>query len=639
MCGITGFVDPFRNTSETVLRNMTDALIHRGPDGSGLTIRRVCNSTVGLGHRRLAILDMSNKASQPMMSNDQSTLITFNGEIYNFNEIKVDLEKAGCHFVTSSDTEVILQAYKLWGIDCLRRFRGMFAFALLDEQSSKLYLVRDRAGVKPLYYYSRNGLILFASELKSLHQHGGFEKELSTSSVSQFLEFGCITKSNTIFKNTHKIPPGNYLTIDLKSNLSELKSYWDVYDSYNKPKFDMSYTETINKAEEVLTESFELRMISDVPVGIFLSGGYDSTVVTALLQKSRDKKLKTFTIGTSDKALNEANYAKTTSDILGTDHHELYVDSQDAKNLIEKLPFFYDEPFFDYSAIPTMLVSMLARNEVTVALSGDGGDEIFAGYARHVKMLKDSNPYKLTSSILAKGVAKVANHLPTQFLKQSQVIEIFRKFDNIAPPSIIGNRKNQFVRGTLPTIFTQSEIRHLLKLKFSVANSVYSELNKLDFGDNLDRILATDYKTYMVDDILVKVDRASMSVSLEAREPFLDQRIIEFAARIPSDYKIKDGVQKSILKDIVHKYVPSEHMNRPKTGFAIPMAKWLHGDLNWLINQYLDRDTLERQGIFNYYYISFLKEKFLLGDFSIYNKIWTLICFQMWYEKWMKESI
>lgn len=635
MCGIAGFIDFNKMSTKETLIDMTDVLKHRGPDGKGYELFHDTIAHIGMGHTRLSILDLSHNGRQPMHEGDNSIYITLNGEIYNFQEIKIELKKIGYSFSSNTDTEVVLKSYMEWGVDCIQKFRGMFAFVIYDIPKRKIIFVRDRAGVKPLYYYWNKDLFLFASELKSFHKHENFEKSLNFGALSQFLEFGCITLSNTIFNKTFKVKPGHYLEFELDFKTFKEVKYWDAFDAYKNEKLNLSYDEIVVEVKNELKKSFEYRLVSDVPVGIFLSGGYDSTAVASLLQSERTDKLKTFTIGTYDKNLNEANYAKKTANIIGTDHTEFYVETNDALEIIETLPFFYDEPFFDYSSIPTILVSRLARKEVTVALSGDGGDEIFAGYERQLEMLSGSKVGNL-KYMAANFLSQLGNNFKNKHFLSESLIDLLRKSDNISKKGSDKNLADSIVRGTLPNIFNSFEQKLLLKKVPKKAISIYDSINTVEVSGKLDLILGTDYKTYMVDDILVKVDRASMSTSLEAREPFLDHHIIELMAKVPSEYKIRNGVQKSILKDIVHQFVPKKYMERPKTGFAIPMADWLIGDLRYLIDYYLNETRIENQGIFDNFYIQILIKQFRDGNEKLYGKLWTLITFQMWYEKWMQ---
>ena len=364
----------------------------------------------GLGHRRLSIIDLSNAASQPMQF--ENLYIVFNGEIYNYNEIRDELIAKGHQFSTHSDTEVILHAFKEWGNKCVDRFIGMFAFVIYDKLQQKVFCVRDRAGVKPFFWYHKKGLFLFASELKAFHQHPGFEKEMNTDAVAAFMQYGYVPTPHCIFNDTYKLQPGHTLTLDLQTEKIAIEKYWDVLDFYNKPKLTISLPDAITETERILEKAFQYRMVADVPVGVFLSGGYDSTCVTALLQKNSTSKINTFTIGVHDKGLNEAPFAKATADHLGTNHTEYYCTSHEALEIVPDLPFYYDEPFADSSAIPTTLVSKLARQKVTVALSADAGDEIFAGYNKYDYIARVKNKIDKVPSPLRKGVAAMMQHIP-----------------------------------------------------------------------------------------------------------------------------------------------------------------------------------------------------------------------------------
>ena len=378
MCGIAGFCD-FKNTlSEEVLSNMTRTLAHRGPDSEGYKVINESNFRLGLGHRRLSILDLSEKGNQPFVRHGIS--IVFNGEIYNFKEIRQELTQIGYTFDSDTDTEVIIAAYKAWGMDSIKKFIGMFAYALYDQALSALFLVKDRVGVKPLYYYFDNQTFLFASELKAFHQNPAFKKEIDYDALALYLQYSYIPTPYCIFKNTHKIRPGHYLKFNLANKSFQEIKYWDVNDAYNHPKLSISFEEAVEETDRLLTSAFNYRMVADVPVGVFLSGGYDSSAVTSILQKNRTEKIKTFTIGFHEAKFNEATEAKKIAEYLATDHTEYYCTAQDAINVFHQLPSVYDEPFADNSVVPTILVSQLARKSVTVALSGDGGDEIFAGY-------------------------------------------------------------------------------------------------------------------------------------------------------------------------------------------------------------------------------------------------------------------
>ena len=410
MCGITGFIDFKSTTSKVVLTQMTDTLHHRGPDGGDYDLIQLNNASVGLGHRRLSILDLSEGAKQPM--HYKNFVLCFNGEIYNFKEIKKELILLGHSFLLESDSEMILHAYEEWGEKCLDKFIGMFAFTLLNTKSQNFFCARDRTGVKPFFYYFNEGLFLFSSELKSFHKHPSFSKKIDKNAVAAYMQYGNVPTPHCIFENAKKLKPGHYFNLNISKEMSSIQDiepiqYWNVYDFYNVPKLNIDYNQAKIETEKILQSSFEYRMVSDVPVGVFLSGGYDSACVTALLQKDRTEQLKTFTIGVPDIGLNEAPYAKDIANHIGTDHSEINCTEKEAIDMVPDLPYFFDEPFADSSAIPTTLVSKMAREQVTVALSADGGDEIFAGYNRYDYMMRYGKKLNAIPSFARKSMVGI----------------------------------------------------------------------------------------------------------------------------------------------------------------------------------------------------------------------------------------
>ena len=633
MCGISGIVDFSLNSNSEVLQAMTDTLLHRGPDGSGYEFLINHNAQIGLGHRRLSIIDLTVTGHQPMQSNH--LWITFNGEIYNFKEIKNELCALGHSFASNSDTEVILKSFEQWGITCVNRFVGMFAFVVYDSKNDEVFCVRDRAGVKPFYYYWHDNLFLFSSELKAFHKHPSFKKELNYDAVAAFMQYGNVPTPYCIFNNCKKLKPGHFLKIDLRNRTLEQSQYWSVYNSYNLPKLDVSFYEAKTQTEAILQSAFEYRMVSDVPVGVFLSGGYDSTCVAALLQKNRSEKLKTFTISVPDIGLNEAPYAKEIAKHLGTEHNEYECSQKEALDLITDLPYYYDEPFADSSAIPTTLVCLMAKKHVTVALSADAGDEVFAGYNRYDYIMRYGNKLNSLPSFIRKGAAGAMN------LVSANSIPVLKHKYNFANryeklKSVLKDPSPQNLMLSLAAQFDDKQLKALMKSDFSNLQTAYlsKELQSKNYTP-LSYMMAVDYQTYLVDDILQKVDRASMTASLEGREPFLDHRIIEWAAQLPDDYKYKDGIKKYILKEIVHQYVPKTLMDRPKTGFAIPIEHWLSNELKEQVIFYLNDQKIVEQGVFKLEYVKQIKNNFFNGKKEYAVKIWTLLMFQMWYEKWM----
>lgn len=633
MCGIAGFIDFTNSSSQEVLVNMTDSLIHRGPDGSGYEFIQTPTSSIGLGHRRLKIVDLSETGSQPMKF--EHWWITFNGEIYNYKEIKKELETLGHQFIGHSDTEVILHAFAQWGIACIEKFIGMFAFLIFDTKVQEVYCVRDRAGVKPFFYYWHEGLFLFASELKAFHKHPQFKKEISYDAVAAFMQYGNVPTPHCIFNNCYKLKPGHHLNLKLNTKHLQLTKYWDVYDSYNKPKLNISLEEAKAETEKILVSAFNYRMISDVPVGVFLSGGYDSACLAAILQKNRTEKLKTFTIAVPDIGLNEAPYAKEVAKHLGTEHYEYDCTQKEALDLISDLPYFYDEPFADSSAIPTTLVCKMARKQVTVALSADAGDEVFAGYNRYDYLMRYGKKLNQLPEFVRDITVGIMNAVPADKLPiLKNKYNFHNRYEKLKGLLKDPSPKNLMLN--LSRQFDDKQLNKVLKNKWNSLNTDYlSNELKAEFSTPLSYMMAIDYQTYLLDDILQKVDRASMSVSLEGREPFLDHRIIEWAAQLPDNFKYRHGNKKYILKEIVHQYIPKEMMDRPKMGFAIPIENWLTTDLKEQVEFYLSDKKIEAQNIFSVDFVRQLKFDFYGGKKELAQKLWYVLMFEMWYEKWM----
>lgn len=633
MCGISGFIDFKKTTTQNILEKMNRTMQHRGPDGEGYGMYQNDIATVGLGHRRLSIIDLSEGGSQPQTFG--SLHITFNGEIYNYAEIKAELEIKGHSFHSHSDTEVILHAYAEWGSKSLQKFIGMFALVIYDEANKQLFACRDRAGVKPFFYYWKNGLFLFASELKAIVQHPAFTKEINLAAAAAYMQYGYVPTPHCIFKDTHKLKPGHFLDFNITNRELNVKQYWNVYDAYNKPPLKIDLPEAIEETEKLLTNAFQYRMVSDVPVGVFLSGGYDSSCVTALLQKNNTEKIKTFTIGVPDAGLNEAPYAKEIAAHLGTDHTEYYCTQKEALEIVPQLPFFYDEPFADSSAIPTSLVSKIAREKVTVALSADAGDEIFAGYNRYDYIMKYGKQLQAIPGFMRKSAAALLNIIPAGSIPILNKKYLFHsRYEKVK--LLLKSPTEHNILLSLTKQMGEDDIAALFKSPIDILSTAFdSKELKPEFHSTLSYIMAIDYQTYLLDDILQKVDRAGMSVSLEGREPFLDHRIIEWAAQLPMEYKYNKGNKKYILKQIVHKYLPKEMMDRPKMGFGIPIANWLQNDLKPFVDEYFDEPFIIKQNIFNNAEIQRIKKSFYQGKIERAEKIWYLLMFQMWYDKWM----
>ncbi len=635
MCGIAGFIDFHKKSTKSNIQSMIEPLNHRGPDGEGVSLFKSKNAIIGFGHKRLSIIDLSQAGKQPMALNHLH--ITYNGEIYNYQEIKNELLELGHHFNGESDTEMILHAYTEWGIKAVERFIGMFAIALFDEKKQEVVFIRDRAGVKPLFYYQKNDLILFSSELKSFHEHPEFEKKLDLNAVAAYMQYGNVPTPHCIFKNCGKIKPGHYLKINLENKSQQEIQYWNVYDFYNQPKLNLSFPEAKIQTKELLKSAFNYRMVADVPVGVFLSGGYDSTTVSSLIQAESTARLKTFTIGVPDIGLNEAPYARDIAKHLGTDHTEINCTEQEAIEMIKDLPFFYDEPFADSSAIPTTLVSKAARKDVTVALSADGGDEIFGGYNRYDFMHRYGKTLNSIPKALRKILVGAMGNISSEKIPVlKDKYNFHNRYEKLK--TVLNDPSEKEIMLSLSQQFNDEQMKSVMKSEFTSLPTMFQSKEMLeDFKSPLSYMMAIDFQTYMLDDILQKVDRATMTNSLEGREPMLDHRILEFAAQLPDEYKYQNGIKKRILREITHDYIPKELLDRPKMGFAIPIAKWLKNELRDHVEEYLNEDRIEKQGIFNWEFITKLKMDFYKGRKEYDSKLWYFLMFQMWYERWMEN--
>lgn len=627
MCGICGFVSK-KEINLSQLQLMNDAMYHRGPDDHGEEIYPWKGSfSLGLAQRRLSIQDLSPLGHQPMHSQDGRISLVFNGEIYNFLELRKEL--FDYPFKSTCDTEVIIAAYLKWGISCVERFRGMFAIALADRQDGKVYLLRDRIGKKPLYYWTEEGHLVFASELKPIMTCPGFSKEIRSNVISRYLYQQYINAPETIFKNVYKLEPGAVLTWD-QGQIST-KKYWDIKEVYHRMSADpvKDYGQAKAQLKELLKKSVAERMIADVPLGSFLSGGYDSSLITAMAQEHSDSPVKTFSIGFHEERYNEAKYAKQVADYLGTQHTELYIDEDEMFKLVESIPHYYDEPFADSSQIPSMLVAALARKNVTAVLSGDGGDEFYCGY----------NIYKNVAQAqlldIPGGLVHGICGLPG--LKQAGISEKlpFRV-------RVIAENRNKETK----TQFGASN--YIVRAQKMVAGKEgnlpchYPVESQYGVNNWQIRRMLLDMDAYLPGDILCKVDRATMKYSLEARCPILDQDVMEYSFRIPHEFKYHKGDKKHILKDIAYDYIPRELLDRPKVGFGVPLDKWLRGPLKEQLLDYSDRDFLAKQGIFDADYVSDMIRSYLVtGDGgpatgANYSKLsWSFFVFQQWYRYYM----
>jgi len=512
----------------------------------------------------------------------------------------------------------------------------MFLFVLYDIQDNKVSIFRDRAGVKPLYYYWKEGLFLFASELKAFFTVSDFKKEIDTASFNSFLQYSYVPAPYSIFRDTWKLQPGHYMTVDLSTQKITTEQYWNVLDYYRQDKIKISEEDAGQELESRLQKACEYRMVSDVPVGLFLSGGYDSSLVAAMLQTGRTEKIKTYTIGFPEEKYNEAVYAAKVAAHLGTDHHEMYCTYDEAKSIIPELPYYYDEPFGDSSAIPTILVSRFARNQVTVALSADGGDELFAGYERHAALLKLSARVKRIPPFARKPLAFTLSNTP-QFILSKMTGGKNAASDNIS-------KYSNFLRGKIDMTdmadyANKTAVPEFLKPFTNNNTSGHSGLFQKEtikrLNGDLDKLLSFDYVSYLPGDILTKVDRATMSVSLEGREPLLDQNIIEWVSALPDMYKYRNGTSKYLLRKVVHKYIPQSIMERPKMGFTVPLIKWFREDMKYLFKENLNASSLGRHGLVNADRLNKELEAYYAGNDFRFPLLWNFLMFQLWYDRWL----
>lgn len=637
MCGIVGVIDHHKQTSQACLESMRDTLVYRGPDSAGAYRDESAYAQVGLAHRRLSILDLSVLGNQPMHYEDLH--IVYNGEVYNFDEIKDELISLGYDFVSHTDTEVILKAFHAWGVECVEKFRGMFAFVIYDKKSQKLFMFRDRAGVKPFYYYAKEGLFLFASELKAFAKHPKFTKRINKEVIPTYMRFGYIPAPHTIFEDTYKMKAGHYIEYDLESENFEIRQYWDINVFYRKEKIESSEDEVLERLEKELKEAFSLRMVADVPVGVFLSGGIDSSLVTAILQKESKEPLKTFTIGFDEPGYNEAEHAKEIATYLRTDHTEYYCSKEDALRVILELPKIYDEPFGDSSAIATVLVSQLAKEKVSVVLSGDGGDEVFCGYSKYFalnKVVRFLEPglrktvLKKILNVLDEETVLRMNALLPKSKKQTNIRDKFQKFKRALHAEDL---KQMFIEASS---YVEGEaIENLLHVSPKVLQeSGFESFDALGGVSPVEQMMAVDFQTFMADDVLTKVDRATMSVSIEGREPLLDHKITEYMARIPMDLKYKNSQGKYLLKKILYTYIPKAYYARAKSGFQVPLFEWLKNDLRHLLEKYLSHERLSAGGVFDAGYVQNIVKKYDAGMYVNINEIWFILMFEMWREEW-----
>jgi asparagine synthase (glutamine-hydrolysing) len=625
MCGIAGFVDQRKRLASeeaaVVLDRMCRVITHRGPDDQGTMLT---GDGVGLGMRRLSIIDLSG-GHQPISNEDGTVSIVFNGEIYNYRELQPELEARGHKFRTSSDTEVIVHAYEEYGAACVSRLRGMFAFAIWDARKNSLFIARDRVGKKPLYYTLVNdSTLIFGSELKSLLEHPLVVREIDPFAIDEYLTSGYIPDPHCILRGVKKLPPGHYLTF--ASGKLTVASYWDFsYQTIENAKSRRA-EDYLEELQALLAESVRLRLVSDVPLGAFLSGGVDSSTVVGLMSREMSQPVKTFSIGFNEDTYSELKYASIAAKHFGTDHHEFVV-TPDLCEIVYELAWYLDEPFADSSAIPTYMVSKMARQYVKVVLSGDGGDELFAGYTRYM-IDQQRNGFSRLPRALRRGLmAPLSRRLPhgargRNFLYNVALDPLDRYLDSTSiftslnKPALYTDEFQKRLNGKNGS--SQFESGRLL------AKNVHS-------GEGLDALLYIDSKTYLPGDILTKVDRMSMAVSLEARVPLLDHKLIEFVTSIPAHLKLKDGETKHIFKQAVRGLVPPQILDRPKQGFGVPVQEWINVQLRDRIRETLTEQRTRERGYVNPHYVQVLLDEHERERRDHSTQLWTLFMLELWH--------
>ena len=615
MCGITGkiYFNHQRKVDFQELKQMTDIIRHRGPDDEGHFVE----ANVGLGFRRLSIIDLST-GHQPLTDNSGRYVITFNGEVYNFKEERKKLEKKGYHFKTNSDTEVIVNLYAEYKEKCLQHLRGMFAFVIWDTKEKVLFGARDRFGIKPFYYYIDNEKFVWGSEIKSINASTCIKKDIDVEALDSYFAYGYIFDEMSVFKQIRKLKPGHFFYLKLKkSNNIQIQKYWDI-------QFEPDFTKTEDYWKEIvretLKESVNMRMISDVPLGAFLSGGVDSSSVVALMASLSKQPIKTFSIGFKEEKYNELNYARQVAERYQTEHHEMIVEPESI-DLLPKLVQAYDEPFADSSAIPTYYVSKFAREFVTVTLSGDGGDELFAGYNSYAKMMAlKNNPFnkRWANKILFGNINKL---LPDYFYGKGYSYYLSKNKNDIGAYFCMWK---DYERNNLFT----SEVKQKIG-NFSSERKKANILNGID-ADFISRMQGLDMKTYMVEDILTKVDRASMMNSLESRVPILDHKLAELSFKIPSKFKINKVSKKHILKEAMREFLPPDILSHKKQGFAIPLSVWFKGDLKAYAYDTLHENNAQLYQLINKNYVQATLNNHQKGMRDFSGKLWSLLFFNEW---------
>lgn len=633
MCGICGIIDYNQKIriDENVLGRMCSSIRHRGPDDEGIYFNSQARPQIGLGHRRLKVIDLSKDAYQPMTNEDETLRIVFNGEIYNYKELRAELENKGHVFKSHSDTESIIHLYEEYGEACVQYLRGMFAFALWNDKKKALMLARDRVGKKPLLYYHKENMFCFASEFSSLLENSSISKEMDFLALDYYFTFGYIPAPLTIYKNIFKLPPAHILI--LKDNNSIIKKYWELdYDN----KINISEVDAAKEVLRLLKEAVRIRLYSDVPLGAFLSGGIDSSTVVGLMSQLSTNKVKTFTIGFSEKDFSELKYARNIAHRFDTEHHEFIVEPK-ALEILPLLVERYGEPYADSSCIPTFYVSQQTRRFVTVALNGDGGDENFAGYERYQAMLIAEILQKMPSffKLSLKNITRI---LPDSINPKNTLRRIKRFIDGAYLSSV--DRYAKWVG-----VFDEDLKRELYNDEFASivsknnkGNPLSAFINISNSSDLLDSLLKIDVNSYLPNDLLVKVDIASMANSLETRSPFLDHKLMEFTARLPSTYKMKWFIKKYILKKAIKDLVPEENTYRRKMGFGIPIGEWFRGPLKGFLYETLQYNSIFAKRYLRAAVIKEMLEKHISRRKDYAFQLWSLLMLELWYKRFIEAK-
>ena len=624
MCGIAGIAvfGDMPSPSYQVLKEMCNTIIHRGPDEDGMDIR----DGVAMGMRRLSIIDLSG-GSQPIFNEDLTIRVVYNGEIYNFKELRKELESCGHHFKTNTDTEVIVHAYEEYGKDFPNHLNGMFAFSLHDITKRKLFLVRDHVGIKPLFYSFNRKHIVWGSEIKALLASNLVERELNIDALGQFLAWEYIPGEATLFKSIYKLEPAKMIEIDLDRPACKPETYWDV--PHKEEILNRTIEEWEEEVDQTIRECVKRQLISDVPLGAFLSGGVDSSLVVSAMGDA-----KTFSIGFDDPTYNELKWARKVADHLNVQHIDDII-KPDIENLFEQLMVFMDDPIGDFSIFPTYLVSHHARKHVTVALSGDGGDELFGGYETYVADQK-SYQYALIPVLLRhKFIEPFVKSLKPRPAKKGFINKAIRFVEGLEQPEDLSHARWRIFTGNgfRETVFTTDALNEITTSEATHIQRLFKEAGN---RQPLNKSLYVDLKSYLCDNCLVKIDRMSMAVSLESRVPLLDKELVELAFRIPENYKVANGKTKVLLKKIAAKHVPHECVYRPKEGFSIPIKNWLKTRLRPLMEELLNSKKIEREGLFQTASIEKLKQEHLTGLANHSHILWSLMVFQDWRRRWLK---